>query len=151
MVVGEAPVVPLLLAQLLGGNDSVGQIRNGRSAVEIAADVAAPCYSVPCVKSAVQHVEKLIDGDVVAGFQTPLVGSFDDEPLAERMVGIACKAYIVVEVQSKTCREVLRGVTLAFILEVAGGGAYIFVYQLLDTVFPMRDGLSGILHDDAAH
>ena len=53
VVEGECPVVPLLLAEFLGGNNAVRKICQA-GAGEVAGDVAAPGYRVAFVKSPVQ-------------------------------------------------------------------------------------------------
>ena len=88
VVVSESPVVPLLLAKLLGGLYAIGQ-HSQASAGEVACDVTTPGHAVTCINGGVEDAHKLVDGHVVAGLEAPLVGGLDDKPLTKGMMGEA--------------------------------------------------------------
>ena len=136
MVVGEIPVVPLLLPQLLGGQDTVLQDRKAFLPQEISGNVSAPGHRVAGIQRFVQHRHQLFDGNVVTGSQPPFVGSFDDKPLIERMVRKAGQADIVVRIESQTFGEGAGRIGLSLTDESLRAFPYVLINDALHIALP---------------
>ena len=72
VVVGEAPVVPLLLTKLLSRHDTLWQ-HGQTGACEVARHVAAPSHRVACIQRPIQHLHQLLDGNIVTSVTSPFL------------------------------------------------------------------------------
>ena len=150
MVVGELPVVPLLLAQLLCGYDIPRQHRKPR-ACEVSRDVTAPGNGITGIQRPVQDGHQPVDGNVVAGLRPPLVRRFEDEPFLEWMVRIAGQAHIVFPVQAQIRCKGDGCIGPPLIKERLGTAAHIAVNERLDAIPPMGQRFLGIFPDYTTH
>ena len=137
MVVGEIPFVPLLLPKLLGGNDSFREERKALLPQEVAGHISAPGHGVTLVKRPVQRCHEFLNRNVVAGFEAPLVGSFQHKPLTEGMMRITGQAHILIQIETKPGGKRLGRIGLPFIDKGLRAFPHILVYHRLNAFLPV--------------